>query len=210
MLGFTFRAMPSRTATSEQAVRLWRRIVAQDPLSPASRGNLRIFSLRQRAAGGSTRRIPNGARTQSGRRGRHIDVDIARILVLLGRYDEALAGHRRLAARERPRLRHRAPAPRPGPAAPKRMQRFAGLPAQAEDASTSWPICAEVARCVLRGMNDRGARPAARIPRELERRSRAASARPMDFQDELPHVAVAQAAARRPALGRPDRTSPRP
>ena len=98
------------------AVDIWARIVAQDPLVAHERRELRALSVCGRATREVTHRIPKGSRTQSGRRGTHRNGDIARVLVLLGRYDEASAGHCALAARKLARLLPRAPVRRPGTA----------------------------------------------------------------------------------------------
>ena len=74
----------------DEALNLWRRIVARDPLSSISRGNLADMLLLNghlEESLAENRRAfelnPNG--------GENLEVDIARVLILLERYDEAIA-----------------------------------------------------------------------------------------------------------------------
>ena len=73
-----------------EAVDIWARIVAQDPLSPTSRRELCRLSLCQ--TGGSRRvphRIPKGPRTQPWRAGKHRNGDRARPHRARADFDEA-------------------------------------------------------------------------------------------------------------------------
>ena len=78
-----------------EALRLWRQVVTRDPLSSISHGNLADMLLLnghlEEALAENRRAIelnPNS--------GEHLEIDVARILILLGRYDEAIAAISRI------------------------------------------------------------------------------------------------------------------
>jgi TolB-like protein/DNA-binding winged helix-turn-helix (wHTH) protein/Tfp pilus assembly protein PilF len=80
-----------------EAVSLWRKVVAQDPLSPSSRGNLAFMLL---ANGQLEEALAENRRALelSPDAGPKLEVEIARILILMGRYEEAMAAIDRLPA----------------------------------------------------------------------------------------------------------------
>ena len=93
------------------ATELWRKAVAQDPLSPTTRGNYAYFlhldgQLEESLI--ETRR----ALELNPDAGPGLEGEIARLQILLGRYEEATAGIARYARRQTARLRARAPVPR--------------------------------------------------------------------------------------------------
>ena len=88
----------------EEAVRIWRQLVAQDPLSAVSRGNLGYMLY---ASGRLEEALAESRRAQElNPADPDIGVDISRNLILLGRYDEALAEIAHAASRECPGLCH--------------------------------------------------------------------------------------------------------
>ena len=80
-----------------EALRIWRQIVAQDPLSPVSRGNLgHMLQLNGKLEEALTEK--RRALELSPDMGPTLEMEIARLLIALGRYDEAVAAIRDLPA----------------------------------------------------------------------------------------------------------------
>ncbi len=84
-----------RRGDMDQAVALWRRAVAKDPLSPTHRGNLAVMLL---ANGQFDEALAENYRVLElhPEAGSNVEVEIARILVLKERYDEAYSAIARL------------------------------------------------------------------------------------------------------------------
>ena len=134
----------------EETVRLWRRIVALDPLSPVSRGNLAYMLY---ANGQLDDALAEFRRTLelNPRAGRHDQCRHRAHPDPPGALRRSACGHRAAADGERPRLRHRAHAPRTRARHRGGRSACAGWRAASRK---SWTIVRLAEAHVFRGMNE--------------------------------------------------------